>query len=281
MSGEVVMPQMGESITEGTVSKWLKSVGDKIEKDEPLLEISTDKVDAEVPSPVAGTLLEIRHQEGETVEVGTALAIIGAEDGAAVPSPKSQVPSQISMEAPAPEIPAADMEETKTAAVASSSSANPQSAIRNPQSENPKSKIQNPKSESATPIVMPQMGESITEGTVSKWLKAVGDNIEKDEPLLEISTDKVDAEVPSPAAGKLLEIKVGEGETVEVGAVLALVGAEGGVGVPSPKSQVPSAAPETAKPETYAPEAAATASAGAKSAIRDPHSAIRKRRCFS
>jgi 2-oxoglutarate dehydrogenase E2 component (dihydrolipoamide succinyltransferase) len=144
MSVEVVMPQMGESITEGTVSKWLKNVGDKIDKDEPILEISTDKVDAEVPSPGAGTILEIRYNEGDTVEV-----------------------------------------------------------------------------------VMPQMGESITEGTVSKWLKAVGDKIDKDEALLEISTDKVDAEVPSPAAGTVLAINVQEGETVEVGSVLASIGAEG------------------------------------------------------
>src|SRR5687768_12341407 len=169
MSVEVVMPQMGESITEGTVSKWLKSVGDKIEKDEPILEISTDKVDAEVPSPSAGTLLEIRHQEGETVEVGTALAIIGAENE--VSSPTSQVPSQASPEAPTPEILAPGPEEAK-AVSASAAPANPQSAVRDPQSENPQSEIPNPQS---TEIVMPQMGESITEGTVSKWLKAVGD----------------------------------------------------------------------------------------------------------
>src|SRR6476619_2010019 len=109
MSVEVVMPQMGESITEGTVSKWLKQVGDKIEKDEAILEISTDKVDAEVPSPAAGTLLEIRHQEGETVEVGTALAIIGAEGEAGASSPASQVSSPVpeaAVSTPAPEPPA-------------------------------------------------------------------------------------------------------------------------------------------------------------------------------
>ena len=261
MSVEVVMPQMGESITEGTVSKWLKAVGDKIEKDEPILEISTDKVDAEVPSPAAGTLLEIRHQEGETVEVGTALAVIGAQDE--VPGSKSHVTSpesQAPQVAPTPEIVTAESE--KTEAASATAAAN----------ENPKSQIPNPKSESATPIVMPQMGESITEGTVSKWLKAVGDTIEKDEALLEISTDKVDAEVPSPAAGKLLEIKVQEGETVEVGAVLALVGAEGASQVPSPESQV-SGAPE---PETQTQEAAAAAAASAptipQSALRTPHS---------
>jgi len=250
MSVEVVMPQMGESITEGTVSKWLKVVGDKIEKDEPILEISTDKVDAEVPSPAAGTLLEIRHQEGETVEVGTALAIIGAEGE--VSSPTSQVPSP-APEAPKSEIVVEEPVKAASAVAAASASANPQSEIRNPQS---------------TEIVMPQMGESITEGTVSKWLKAVGDTIEKDEPLLEISTDKVDAEVPSPAAGKLLEIRVNEGETVEVGAVLALVGAEGAVSSPTP--QAPS--PEPAKVETPAVLAKA-ASATPQSEMRAPQSA--------
>ena len=240
MSVEVVMPQMGESITEGTVSKWLKSVGDKIEKDEAILEISTDKVDAEVPSPAAGTLLEIRHQEGETVEVGTALAIIGAEGEAGAPSPESQVPTQ-APEAPKPEILA---DEKVATASATGATANPRSEIRDPQSSQ------------ATEIVMPQMGESITEGTVSKWLKAVGDNIDKDEPLLEISTDKVDAEVPSPAAGKLLEIKVNEGETVEVGAVLALVGAEGASQVSSPKSQVASPQSDDSS-KTFAAAAAA------------------------
>ncbi len=277
MSVEIVMPQMGESITEGTVSKWLKSVGDKIEKDEPILEISTDKVDAEVPSPAAGTLLEIRHQEGETVEVGTALAIIGAEGeaGAAAPNGESKVPSPESQAAAAKsEVPSPrSQEESRTPNVHVAAA----TIAADPLPENSKSQIPNPKSDAATPIVMPQMGESITEGTVSKWLKAVGDTIEKDEPLLEISTDKVDAEVPSPVAGKLLEIKVNEGETVEVGAVLALVGAEGAASVPSPKSQVPNSTPDPAKPDSpkqEAPLAAIGASAAAipHSVLRTPHS---------
>ena len=253
MSVEVVMPQMGESITEGTVSKWLKAVGDKIEKDEPILEISTDKVDAEVPSPAAGTLLEIRHQEGETVEVGTALAVIGAEGEESVGSPQKAEGSQ-SVEPK----PAAPMPEPEKAAAATASTSSAQE-------ENPKSDIPDPKSGSATPIVMPQMGESITEGTVSKWLKAVGDTIEKDEALLEISTDKVDAEVPSPAAGKLLEIKVNEGETVEVGAVLAMVGAEGATAAPSPKAEAP-----TPQAEAQAQMKAAAATATTQAEIRSP-----------
>ena len=143
MSVEVVMPQMGESITEGTVSKWLKSVGDKIEKDEPILEISTDKVDAEVPSPAAGTLLEIRHQEGETVEVGTALAIIGAEGEAQVASPTSQVPAEVpspksqevsSPQAPAPEILTQEAEKVEAASATAAPTTNPKSQIPNPKS---------------------------------------------------------------------------------------------------------------------------------------------------
>jgi 2-oxoglutarate dehydrogenase E2 component (dihydrolipoamide succinyltransferase) len=241
MSVEVVMPQMGESITEGTVSKWLKKVGDKIEKDEAILEISTDKVDAEVPSPGAGTLLEIRHQEGETVEVGTVLAMIGAEgEVAASPAPVAEpVAGATSVEAqPKPVVeeeplPAVDGAATSTVSAPSASTGD------------------------TTEVVMPQMGESITEGTVSKWLKAVGDTIEKDEALLEISTDKVDAEVPSPAGGKLLEIKVKEGETVEVGSVLAVVGAAGAAPVTTaaPKA-APAAATTVAASQTPKPEAA-------------------------
>ena len=238
MSVEVVMPQMGESITEGTVSKWLKAVGDKIEKDEPILEISTDKVDAEVPAPGAGILLEIKAQEGETVEVGSVVAVIGAEgeSGATVPSPESEAPGP-AVEAPKADEPKPVIEEVKPEPVIEQ----PQVAVANAATDSsPKSEAQNRKSSEATEVVMPQMGESITEGTVSKWLKAVGDKIEKDEPLLEISTDKVDAEVPSPAAGTLLEIRAQEGETVEVGSVVALVGAEGAATVaPSSKSEVP------------------------------------------
>jgi 2-oxoglutarate dehydrogenase E2 component (dihydrolipoamide succinyltransferase) len=217
------------------VSKWLKQVGDTIEKDEAILEISTDKVDAEVPSPGAGTLLEIHHQEGATVEVGTVLAVIGA----------------------AGEKPQAA---TQTAAASATPEPTPAVEALEPPTPQPIAQTTAPSSSApagdATEVVMPQMGESITEGTVSKWLKSVGDTIEKDEALLEISTDKVDAEVPSPAAGKLLAINVQEGETVEVGSVLALVGAEGASPVPSSKPQVQtSAAPDV--PVTKAPEPSA------------------------
>ena len=269
MSVEVVMPQMGESITEGTVSKWLKAVGDKIEKDEAILEISTDKVDAEVPSPGAGVLLEIRANEGETVEVGTVVAVIGeageqpaagSTDAGTAEAPPA--PEPVAEEAPVPEsVPAA-----APAAEAAPEPTSPQAA--------PAAAGQ------VTEVVMPQMGESITEGTVSKWLKAVGDKIEKDEALLEISTDKVDAEVPSPAAGTLLEIKVNEGETVEVGSVVALVGAEGSASAPAaqppapatpalPPAETPPAAPPTAPVKTTAAAAGANGTPQGDGSVED------------
>ncbi len=231
MSIEIVMPQMGESITEGTVSKWMKAVGDKIEKDEPVLEISTDKVDAEVPAPNAGTLLEIRVEEGDTVEVGTVVAIIGEEGeqpvaGNGQPAANNETKAEdnnkgideITEDPMKPDD--AKVIETADSATASTDSSDDSADVGD-----------------ATEIAMPQMGESITEGTVSKWMKAVGDKVDKDEPLLEISTDKVDAEVPSPVAGTLLEIKVEEGETVEVGAIVGLVGAEGATAKKSQSSQ--------------------------------------------
>lgn len=226
MSVEIVMPQMGESITEGTVSKWLKKVGESIEKDEAILEISTDKVDAEVPSPGGGVLLEIRTQEGETVEVGTVVAVIGA--AGEVPSSNGEV-QNASVHNHI--VPAEDISDEVEAEPESGSISESTIGIEN-----------NSTNGSAAEVVMPQMGESITEGTVSKWLKAVGDDIEKDEALLEISTDKVDAEVPSPARGKLLSITVQEGETVEVGAVLALVGAAGSAAPKAAAVNTPSVA---------------------------------------
>ncbi|HMO79218.1 MAG TPA: 2-oxoglutarate dehydrogenase, E2 component, dihydrolipoamide succinyltransferase [Pyrinomonadaceae bacterium] len=256
MSVEVVMPQMGESITEGTVSKWLKQVGEKIEKDEPILEISTDKVDAEVPSPAEGVLLEIRHNEGDTVEVGTVVAVIGAEgetaatNGTHTSKAKTSAPTNVESQN-------VEADEEKASAAAANTPPPPSGPSDG--------------GGAAVEVVMPQMGESITEGTVSKWIKAVGDTVEKDEPLLEISTDKVDAEVPSPAAGTLLEIWVQEGETVEVGAVVATVGAEGAT--PAARPSEPDSAPRPAEPKTeeVVPAAEKTASAAAStSAITMP-----------
>jgi pyruvate dehydrogenase E2 component (dihydrolipoamide acetyltransferase) len=268
MSVEVVMPQMGESITEGTVSKWLKQVGERVEKDEPILEISTDKVDAEVPSPGAGILLEIRTAEGETVEVGTVVAVVGEESEAGAPAPSGQ---QSAVGSEASEKPVEKSVEEVGAAPDV-----PEAIEMPPASGDPRSEIPDPQSSNATEIPMPQMGESITEGTVSKWLKAVGDKIEKDEALLEISTDKVDAEVPSPVAGTLLSINVQEGETVEVGSVLALVGASGtAVQGPKPKAETPqptptvAAAPQPAAPAVQAKAASASSNGGNGNATLD------------
>jgi pyruvate dehydrogenase E2 component (dihydrolipoamide acetyltransferase) len=201
MPTDVVMPQMGESIFEGTITKWLKKAGDAVEKDEPLFEISTDKVDAEIPSPVSGVLSEIRAQEGETVEVNTVVAVIGGDvKQAAAQTAPAQKPQESS---PKP------AEKTADAAANEQGSANAEGG--------------------GTDVVMPQMGESIFEGTITKWLKKAGDSVQKDEPLFEISTDKVDAEIPAPVAGVLREIRIGEGETVEVNTVVAVIGGTGAV----------------------------------------------------
>ena len=193
---DVIMPQMGESIFEGTITKWLKKAGDTVHKDEPLFEISTDKVDAEIPSPVAGVLTEIKVTEGTTVQVNTVVAVV-AESGEAVTA--ASVPMA-----------AADAytEPSKPEAVAAAA---PTASATAPVS-------------GGTDVVMPQMGESIFEGTITKWLKKAGDQVRKDEPLFEISTDKVDAEIPSPVAGVLTEIKVLEGSTVQINTVVAVIG---------------------------------------------------------
>jgi pyruvate dehydrogenase E2 component (dihydrolipoamide acetyltransferase) len=199
MPTDVIMPQMGESIVEGTITKWLKKVGEPVEKDEPLFEISTDKVDAEIPSPVAGVLTEIRFPEGATVEINTVVAVLSEKGSAAKAGP-----------APEKSETKAAPESERAGAVSQSKAEVPQTAIRG--------------TGGGIEIVMPQMGESIFEGTITKWLKKVGDAVEKDEPLFEISTDKVDAEIPSPVAGVLTEIKAGEGETVQINVVVAVIG---------------------------------------------------------
>ena len=189
MATSVTMPALGESVTEGTVTTWLKQVGDTVELDEPIVEVSTDKVDSEVPSPVAGVLLEILVPEDETVEVGTEIARIGDASEASAPA---AAPAAAPIAAPAAPV---------TAAPATPAAAPAQ----------------------GTEVRMPALGESVTEGTVTTWLKAVGDAVDADEPLLEVSTDKVDSEVPAPVAGFLAEIRVPEDETVEVGTVVAII----------------------------------------------------------
>ena len=217
MPTDVIMPQMGESIVEGTITKWLKKVGEPVEKDEPLFEISTDKVDAEIPSPVAGVLTEIKFPEGATVEINTVVAVLG-DKGSAVKAP------------PASEKPEAKSAAPKQAAAGSDPNAKLQ-AVPAQETKAPTA-VARPTS-GGIEIVMPQMGESIFEGTITKWLKKVGDTVEKDEPLFEISTDKVDAEIPSSVAGVLTEIRAGEGETVQINMVVAVIGGAAAAEAPS------------------------------------------------
>ena len=194
MANSVEMPELGESVTEGTITQWLKSVGDTVEVDEPLLEVSTDKVDTEIPSPVAGTIIEIKADEDDTIEVGEVIAIIGDEDEAGSASNDSSAEKGEEEEA-----------DTK---------------------EEPKGDSSNGGSGEAADVEMPELGESVTEGTITQWLKSVGDTVEVDEPLLEVSTDKVDTEIPSPVAGTLVEILADEDDTIEVGEVIARIGDE-------------------------------------------------------
>ena len=250
MATEVAMPQMGESITEGTITKWLKKVGDKVERDEMIFEISTDKVDAEIPSPVAGTLLEIRGKEGDTLEVGTVVAIIGEEGESGAVSSQTDGQSATAQTAANGGQQTGDNKQ-ETLPQAETHEAQPdgaetfipqaQTAIESEAATQP---AQPTPSGNVTEVAMPQMGESITEGTITKWLKKVGDRVERDEMIFEISTDKVDAEIPSPVAGVLLEIRGQEGETIEVGKVVALIGEEGATPV---SSQQPAVSSQTAK----------------------------------
>ncbi|MFD2418621.1 2-oxoglutarate dehydrogenase, E2 component, dihydrolipoamide succinyltransferase [Amycolatopsis pigmentata] len=236
MAYSVTLPELGESVTEGTVTRWLKQEGDSVAVDEPLLEISTDKVDTEVPSPVAGVVRRIVAKEDETVEVGGELAVIddGSEGGASAPS----APAEEASSAPEPEPERA---------------AQPAEREPEPEPEPAASSASSTSSGSAegTPVTLPELGESVTEGTVTRWLKQVGDTVAVDEPLLEISTDKVDTEVPSPVAGTLLEISVGEDETVEVGGRLAVIG---DAGAEPAQAQPEPQAPQRTEPEQRAPE---------------------------
>jgi pyruvate dehydrogenase E2 component (dihydrolipoamide acetyltransferase) len=227
MPTDVIMPQMGESIFEGTITKWLKKPGDTVQRDEPLFEISTDKVDAEIPSPASGVLTEVKIAEGNTVQINTVVGVIGEADG----QPAAAAPR---VEAPAAKTP------DKTV--------DPPSATNSPA---PAAPAQPAAAASATDVIMPQMGESIFEGTITKWLKKPGDTVQQDEPLFEISTDKVDAEIPSPVAGVLSEIKIEAGTTVQINTVVAVIGVSGGVVATKAQPSAPAApAPAAAAPET-------------------------------
>ena len=234
MTFSVTMPALGESVSEGTVTRWLKSEGDHVNVDEPLLEVSTDKVDTEIPSPVAGTLTKIVVQVDQTVPVGAELAIIA--DGAAATAPSAPV-------AAAPAAPVTPPPAAPAAPAASSA---------------------------GTVITMPALGESVSEGTVTRWLKNIGDSVAVDEALLEVSTDKVDTEIPSPVAGTLLAIDVAVDSTVPVGARLGLIGTSGAAPVAAPAAPKP--APVVAAPvvATPAPVVAAPAPVAPAAPLTQP-----------
>jgi len=232
MTFSVTMPALGESVSEGTVTRWLKSEGDHVNVDEPLLEVSTDKVDTEIPSPVAGILTKIVVQIDQTVPVGAELAIIA--DGAAAPAPTAPVAAAPA--APVTPPPAAPVV-APPAPVAAAPAA----------------------SGSGTVITMPALGESVSEGTVTRWLKNIGDSVAVDEALLEVSTDKVDTEIPSPVAGTLLAIDVAVDSTVPVGARLGLIGASGAAPVAAPVAPKPAPVVATPAPVVAAPIVSAPA----------------------
>jgi pyruvate dehydrogenase E2 component (dihydrolipoamide acetyltransferase) len=280
MSTSVTLPALGESVTEGTVSRWLKQVGDTVEADEPLLEVSTDKVDTEIPSPASGVLLEIKAREDETVAVGAVLAVIGepseadgqdapaseapAEEADQTSTQQDEAPPQEAAEAPAEDEAAEAPAEDEAAEAPAQEEAQPQEAPE-PQAEATEEpeqpKVAEDKAEAEPPassdgaaagteVVLPELGESVTEGTVSRWLKQIGESVAADEPLLEVSTDKVDTEIPSPTSGTLLEIRVQEDETVGVGAVLAVIGEAGAAAAPAPEPEPErQAEPEQAEAE--------------------------------
>ena len=260
MPTSVTMPALGESVTEGTVTRWLKQEGEQVEVDEPLLEVSTDKVDTEIPSPAAGVLTKILVSEDETVDVGAELAVIGGDGDGAAPaggSDTSAAPAQ-QEEAPAQEATPEPQPEPVAAAPSGGSGGDSGGG---------------PGGGEGTAVTMPALGESVTEGTVTRWLKSVGDEVTADEPLLEVSTDKVDTEIPAPVSGTLLSISVNEDETVEVGAELAVIGsgsAGGGEQAQAPAAPAQTETPAQPEPEQQEPEAQPQEAQTAKPASEIP-----------
>ncbi len=239
MTFSVTMPALGESVTEGTVTRWLKAEGDSVAIDEPLLEVSTDKVDTEIPSPVAGVLQKIVVAVDQTVAVGAELAIIADSGSAAPAAPAAPVAQKVEAPVAAPVAPPVQVAPAAPVSPVSPVAAAPVSPAG-----------------SGTIVTMPALGESVTEGTVTRWLKQVGDNVTVDEALLEVSTDKVDTEIPSPASGVLVSIDVPVDSTVPVGARLAMIGGAGAPVVAAPVVAAP-VAPVVAAPVVAAPVVAA------------------------
>lgn len=230
MSTTVELPALGESVTEGTITRWLVEVGETVSVDQPIVEVSTDKVDTEVPSPVAGVIEEILVEEDEDIEVGAPLVVIGDGSGSASKEEANQAPAKeapAAEEAPAEEAPAEEKKEEAPAASAGSSE--------------------------GTEVTLPALGESVTEGTITRWLKEIGEEVAVDEPLVEVSTDKVDTEVPSPVAGTLLEIRIQEDEDAEVGQVLAVIGSASAASAPAEKAPEAPAAEEKKEEAPAAP----------------------------
>jgi pyruvate dehydrogenase E2 component (dihydrolipoamide acetyltransferase) len=265
LATEVTLPALGESVTEGTVTRWLKQVGDTVAVDEPLLEVSTDKVDTEIPSPVAGTLVEIKVHEDDTIEVGAVLALVGDEGEASGDSGDSSEDSGEQSDDSGDSGDAGDsagggqdVEQQQAEQEAEEKGGQGEQEDEAPSEQEPAAESSDDSGSEdsgsggsggssgggggGTSVTLPALGESVTEGTVTRWLKQVGDEVAVDEPLLEVSTDKVDTEIPSPVAGTLLEIKVEEDETVEVGAELAVIGS-GEAGGSAPQQAEPEAQP--------------------------------------
>jgi 2-oxoglutarate dehydrogenase E2 component (dihydrolipoamide succinyltransferase) len=234
MTFSVTMPALGESVTEGTVTRWLKAEGDSVAIDEPLLEVSTDKVDTEIPSPVAGVLQKIVVAVDQTVAVGAELAIIADSGSAAPAAPAAPVAQKVEAPVAAPVAPPVQVAPVSPVSPVAAAPVAPTG--------------------SGTIVTMPALGESVTEGTVTRWLKQVGDNVTVDEALLEVSTDKVDTEIPSPASGVLVSIDVPVDSTVPVGARLAMIGGAGAPVVAAPVVASP-VAPVVAAPVVAAPVA--------------------------
>jgi 2-oxoglutarate dehydrogenase E2 component (dihydrolipoamide succinyltransferase) len=234
MATNVTMPQLGESVTEGTVTRWLKNVGDVVKVDEAIVEVSTDKVDTEIPSPVAGVLLEIKAAQDSVIPVGGVMAVIG-EAGSAAPSAPAPVAPVVKTPPPAPK---------------------PEPVIEKPVAQTPppapapvaKPVVAPAASGSTVNVVLPALGESVTEGTITRWLKNVGDSVSLDEAIVEISTDKVDTELPSPAAGVITEIKVAQDQVAAVGAVLAVISSSAGAVAPKPATPAPAPVVQTPPP---------------------------------
>lgn len=215
MAHSVVLPQLGESVTEGTVTRWLKNVGDTVQADEPLVEISTDKVDTEIPAPVSGVLTEISANVDAVIEVGGQLGVIGESATAPTPAAPAPAPAPIApVAAPAPTPP------TNSGAVVE--------------------------------VLLPQLGESVTEGTVTRWLKNVGESVTQDEPIVEISTDKVDTEIPAPVSGVIAEIRAQVDQVIEVGGVMATITSSQAANS-APTAPAPTPVVEVKKPEVVAP----------------------------